>query len=307
MPKISVIIPVYNTEKYLPQCLDSVLAQTFNDIEVICVNDGSSDNSGKILAEYAEKDMRIKIIGQKNQGASGARNAGLDVAKGDWICFTDSDDLLPPNALAVLYEIALASKCKIVASRERFKNDEYSRIKEKINFDCPISYLLWNGLRDFVRDSKIYSSPCNKLYAKELFRTQRFKVGMVFEDWPVITILFGLVKQYATTDIKCYIYREDNQSTTRSVFSIKKVKSYIQGIRMVYQAYKNTTDMIYARMRIAVAVKMLVNKVYHAKDCTLVPCLLQEVQKLFDENILSNKKLPLKTRWRLWRLKHQTT
>ena len=91
MPKISVIIPVYNVEKYLAECLTSVVNQTFKDIEIICVNDGSTDNSPKILKEFAQKDSRIKIINQENQGLSAARNTGLDVATGEYVSFIDSD------------------------------------------------------------------------------------------------------------------------------------------------------------------------------------------------------------------------
>ena len=94
MPKISVIIPVYNVEKYLRECLDSLLNQTFKDIEIICVNDGSTDGSLNILNEYASKDSRFIIINQNNQGLSAARNNGLNVAKGDYVAFLDSDDYI---------------------------------------------------------------------------------------------------------------------------------------------------------------------------------------------------------------------
>ena len=89
MAKISVIVPVYNAEKYLVQCLNSIINQTFKDIEIICINDGSTDNSLKILKEFSEKDSRIKIINQKNSGVSIARNKGIDTASGDYIFFVD--------------------------------------------------------------------------------------------------------------------------------------------------------------------------------------------------------------------------
>ena len=103
MPKISVIVPVYNVEKYLHECVDSVLAQTFTDFELILVNDGSQDNSGAICDEYASKDERIIIIHQNNQGQAAARNAGVAIAKGEWIHFLDSDDLIHPQMLEILY------------------------------------------------------------------------------------------------------------------------------------------------------------------------------------------------------------
>ena len=104
MPKYTVVIPVYNVEAYLRQCLDSVAHQTFPDWEAICVNDGSTDGSATILEDYASKDGRFKIVAQPNRGLSAARNTGMDAAKGEYILFLDSDDWLEPNALEVLSE-----------------------------------------------------------------------------------------------------------------------------------------------------------------------------------------------------------
>ena len=117
--KISVIIPVYNVEKYLQKCLESIVNQTFCDWELIAVNDGSSDKNSDILRQYAEYDTRIKVINQQNSGVSAARNAGLDVAKGDFVCFIDSDDYVHPQMLELLLnaaekenaDVAIASFC----------------------------------------------------------------------------------------------------------------------------------------------------------------------------------------------------
>ena len=98
-PKISVIVPVYNAEKYLHRCIDSILSQTFTDFELLLINDGSKDSSGAICDEYAAKDNRVRVFHKENGGASSARNLGLDNAKGEWIAFVDSDDLLEVNML----------------------------------------------------------------------------------------------------------------------------------------------------------------------------------------------------------------
>ena len=102
-PKISVIVPVYNVEKYIKKCLDTIISQTFSDIEIICVNDGSTDSSRKILEEYKNKDSRIIIIDKKNGGLSSARNAGMKVAMGEYISFIDSDDWIEETMLEKLY------------------------------------------------------------------------------------------------------------------------------------------------------------------------------------------------------------
>lgn len=117
MPKISVIIPVYNTAKYLSDCLDSVIAQTFQDIEIICVNDGSTDNSGEILATYAARDKRIRVINQENQGVVSTRNNGIKNANADLIFPLDSDDYIAPNALEKMYAAIMSGSGDIITCR----------------------------------------------------------------------------------------------------------------------------------------------------------------------------------------------
>ncbi|MBQ3695897.1 MAG: glycosyltransferase family 2 protein [Alphaproteobacteria bacterium] len=304
MPKISVIVPIYNTEKYLEKCLDSVLGQTFKDIEIICVNDGSQDDSAAILKKYALKDRRIKIITQSNQGISVARNVGIENAKSGWIAFLDSDDMLPSYALQVLYDIVQKTNVQIASSRV-FLRDEVQDVQSLMR-PSDKDYVVWtNGLADFVRDSKIFSSVTNKLFDVRLFKKQRFSKGMVFEDWPVATMLFSLVDRYATTNIPCYIYRRNEQSTTHTFFSTMKIDSYIEGVRMIYRQFYKTDRLAIVQKRMAVAIKMLVNKVYHAWNKELTAHLLPQIDRLFSDHIVSLKQLTWKTRFRLWRLRHQ--
>ena len=114
MPKVSIIVPVYNTEKYLHRCIDSILRQTLTDIEVILVDDGSFDSSGKICEEYARKDSRLRVIHQKNAGVAVARNTGLDIASGDYIAFVDSDDYIEPNMYQSMMQVANQYDCDVV-------------------------------------------------------------------------------------------------------------------------------------------------------------------------------------------------
>ena len=114
MVKVSLILPVYNVEEYLRECLDSCINQTLGQIEIICIDDGSTDGSAKILAEYADSDKRIRIIAQPNSGLSAARNSGLRVARGEWIMFLDTDDYLEPKACERIYREATSSLCDII-------------------------------------------------------------------------------------------------------------------------------------------------------------------------------------------------
>ena len=105
-PLVSVVLPIYNVEKYLPKCLDSVVGQSYENIEIICINDGSPDESEKIVADYMKNDSRIVLINQKNQGLSGARNTGIENAKGEYIMFLDSDDWIDPETVEVAVDEA---------------------------------------------------------------------------------------------------------------------------------------------------------------------------------------------------------
>ena len=115
MPAISIIIPVYNVEKYLRRCLDSVLNQTFSDWQAICVNDGSPDNSAEILAEYAARDSRFVVVTKENGGLSDARNAGMPYANGEYIMYLDSDDFIHPQTMEIAYHLAQRDKSDIVS------------------------------------------------------------------------------------------------------------------------------------------------------------------------------------------------
>ncbi len=121
--KVSVVVPVYNVERYLGECLDSLLGQTLKDIEVICVDDGSTDGSAKLLADYAAKDHRVKVLRLSHAGAGAARNQGLDVAGGEYVFFCDADDWLDGNALGVLHRLAKDSAADIVMTGMRYFDD----------------------------------------------------------------------------------------------------------------------------------------------------------------------------------------
>lgn len=163
MSAISIIVPVYNQEKLLNRCLDSILCQTFDDFEIIIVNDGSTDNSGKICDEYATKDRRVKVIHQKNKGVSSARQTGLDAACGVFVIHADPDDWIERDMLNDLYKLAISENADVVIC-DFYVNDNGKEIysKQKPEALCPHSVLrqLFNNL---------HGSCCNKLIKRELF------------------------------------------------------------------------------------------------------------------------------------------
>lgn len=186
-PEISVIIPVYNVEKYLGDCLESAVNQTFKNIEIICVNDGSTDNSLNILNSYAKTDERIRIITQKNKGVSNARNVGLDASKGKYIYFMDADDFLELNALDELHSLIKEKSCDLVIFKTLNFIDETG---EYVNIDyydmAELTSILGNktfNYSDYVNeligmDVTVYT----KFFKRKIISNIRFAEGLIFED-----------------------------------------------------------------------------------------------------------------------------
>lgn len=154
-PQISVIVPVYKTERYLPKCIDSVLSQSFTDFELLLVNDGSPDSSGEIAEKYARLDPRVKVIHQQNGGVSSARKKGLELARGNWITFVDSDDWLPADALQKLYE--KSSYCDIVVGNVKTDHNAFIYKIRKCEDLSSEKWIRW------MLEGVIHSGPVAKL------------------------------------------------------------------------------------------------------------------------------------------------
>ena len=230
VPEVSVIIPVYNTEQFLGDCLDSVLAQTFTDFEAIVIDDGSTDNSRDIIEAFAKKDSRIVCIHQENRGLSEARNAGLDIAKGNWITFIDSDDAIAPTFLEKSLFTANNSAAEISCCASRaFKEDEAvankgcgdaspsgKDIHEMTPAEALANALYQNKVPDY--------SAWNKLYAADLWRERRFPPGKFFEDVATIPQVFLDAKKIAFLAEPLYLYRKHSSSILATAYSRKKAE-----------------------------------------------------------------------------------
>lgn len=205
-PKISIIVPVYNVEKYLSTCLDSLINQTLKDIEIICINDGSTDNSLNILNEYVKKDERIKIISQENQGLSMARNNGLKEAKGEYISFIDSDDWIDTKMYEKMYQQATEDNAEIVVCNLKLVRGS----DEELNDYWPIKK---NGLINREEaQSYLFKYPSyavNKIYKKDFLIKNNlcFIKGLLYEDVPfwAQTVFYANKISYCTNHF--YFYR----------------------------------------------------------------------------------------------------
>ena len=183
-PLISVIIPVYNVEAYLPRCVDSILAQTYQNLEIILVDDGTKDHCDVICDDYARKDPRIKVIHKPNGGLSSARNAGIDIAAGEYLAFVDSDDWIEPDAYEHMMAAALQNHVKMVCAG---RYDVDWDVGEKTVGLCPARDEVISGVelarRIFIWEN-IDSAAWDKLYHRSLFREIRYPVGKIVEDVP---------------------------------------------------------------------------------------------------------------------------
>lgn len=214
MSKISVIVPVYNVEKYLNRCVDSILAQTFTDFELILVDDGSPDNCGKICDEYAEKDNRIHVIHKENGGLSDARNAGIDWAfehsNSEWITFIDSDDWIHPKYLEYMYGAVIKTGCRISACDYYETTGEEKGILRE--------YVEYKTIKpeDFYCNYRMIPTiACCKLYNKECFNNIRFPVGLLHEDVFVTYKLLFMYDCIALIDERLYAYFQSPESIMR--------------------------------------------------------------------------------------------
>ena len=218
---VSVIVPVYNVEEYLGRCVDSILSQTHSNLEVILVDDGAKDSSGSICDSYAEKDSRVRVIHKENGGLSSARNAGIDIAGGDWLEFVDSDDWLEPDAVESLLTAAVTHQVELAVGG---RWDVSAKTGEKKKGLCPKAEEVI-GAEELV--SRIFrwdncdSSACDKLYARRLFRQVRFPHGVVCEDVPVMYKIVLDAGRVAMVDKPIYNYYHRSGSITYTGISEK--------------------------------------------------------------------------------------
>lgn len=239
MPEISVIVPVYRAENYLRACVDSILSQSFSDIQVILVDDGSPDNCGAICEEYASRDSRVVSIHQKNQGQAAARNHALPLAQGKWLCFVDSDDRIHPQMLEILYRAAMESGAGIsmCAMLEAAAFPEDFDAPREMVYEC-FTMDEKNLLSLWDRDAYPGWVACAKLIRREYVEGYPFQEGRVYEDNEAVCHWLLPAKTVASVPQSLYFYRTNPDSTTKSKFSLKKL-DYLWALERIMVYYRS--------------------------------------------------------------------
>lgn len=203
--KVSVIVPIYNRENFLDKCLNTIINQTYKNLEIILVDDGSEDNSLEICKKYEQIDKRVKVIHKINGGLSSARNAGIEASTGDWISFIDSDDSINLNFYYVLLEVAYNEECDIVqcemqSVHEQRTDAELLEYKTEIFGKQEALQIFYNG------KYTVFKSSCNKIFRKELFKQIRYPVGKIFEDRWIANEIYYAANRIAYITSQMYYY-----------------------------------------------------------------------------------------------------
>lgn len=242
-PLISVIIPVYNVSSYLCQCLDSVVNQTYKNLEIILVDDGSTDDSGKICDKYALNDNRITVIHKGNGGQASARNEAIKNVNGEYILYVDSDDYIEYTHIQNLEQTAMeynADLVQCVAIKFWNKVNETKVARAKNKAPKKQTYTATTALKEYSYQRKFTPSPWCKLIKRELMEDLEFPVGTGFEDMAIIYKIIGRAHMIVYLPEISYYYRQRNNSTMRTKFSDKKVdririaQSYMEYIKKSY-------------------------------------------------------------------------
>ena len=228
--KISVIVPVYNVEAYVKECLDGLLAQTYPDFEIVAVDDGSTDNSGKILDDYAAKDSRIHVIHEENGGLAHARNAGIAAANGELIACVDGDDTVAPDFLEKLEKPFESGDYDVsVCDMEYHFEDGHTEESSGGSFSH-------TNARVYAKLVLINNSACNKLYKKSLFDDLPFPDGKLYEDLATIPAIIYKAEEVIKVNAPLYYYRQRSGSIRHSLSdgifdiydAIDRVKQYVK-------------------------------------------------------------------------------
>jgi glycosyltransferase involved in cell wall biosynthesis len=232
--KLSLIIPVYNIEEYLPTCIDSILNQVYDDYELILINDGSQDQSGSICDDYALQHNKIKVFHQKNKGVSVARNFGIENAVGEWICFVDGDDVLQPNSVAAIMKEAENHQYEMMIARS-FKNKDGVIKSENYKFDESFLATTFDGYSLMTEKSYKRGSVCGCFFKPNFLKKNKLKfpIGLkIGEDSLFISLVYLYAQQISFVDQAFYLINEREGSASRS-WTFEKVYKMTDNIKYI--------------------------------------------------------------------------
>lgn len=284
---ISVIIPVYKVEQYLNQCVLSVTKQSYHQLEILLVDDGSPDQCGMMCDEWAKKDQRIKVIHKENGGLSDARNAGLNASRGTYIAFVDSDDFIAPTMMeelltALRQEKAYISECNYTCFTDSLPKEDNKVHKQTTGYTAE------EALSLLLDEHTFKYTVWNKLYRREIFRSLRFEIGKLHEDVFFTYQAFGISERIAKIENPLYFYRQRSGSIMGSEFSVRNLDS-LEARKQQYLYMKNNFPALSEKAQSQVLRNCLYlgQKALNGSDAAVAKKVIKRIRPLFDEIYMS--------------------
>lgn len=286
-PLISIIVPVFNVEAYVEKCIDSLIIQSYRNIEIIIVDDGSTDRSGEICDRYKEKDSRIMVVHKSNGGLSDARNIGINMARGEYVSFVDSDDWVARDYVSEMYKLMVQTNSDITFCK--FK--KISKIKESKRKTEEVHkiYFKEEAIKQLLYQ-RISTSAWGKLYKADLWNGVRFPVGKLYEDVETIYLIFHKSKKVSSINKVLYYYYLRNDSIVNQKFTIKRMdyvencRTLLKDVRIDYPQFENAaiSRLMWAEIHVLVHMdvpkensneyRLLMNDVKHFRGVVVKDC-----------------------------------
>ena len=281
-PKISVIVPVYNSEKYLSEALRSLEEQTFKNFEVVIVNDGSTDGSDKIIEKFIEKNRNFKLINQKNMGPGCAKNTGIKYSTGEYVTFLDSDDFFAPNFLEVLYNLITKEKADIAYCNFKLYYTD-SNLSVYMPFTSKSGvYSREKAFAKLISDVSLHHFPWNKLYKRSLFTENNIEFyNMFYEDVATCPKIFYFASKVVVTSKPLYYYRRHNGSIIARMTS-DKINDFVKSLGITRNFLESVNEYQKYRIRFKWYAKRIKFQVYY---CIFLDYIRNRTLEMIIENL----------------------
>lgn len=305
-PLITVVVPVYNVERYLRPCIGSILAQTYENLEILLIDDGSTDGSGAVCDEYQEKDSRIRVIHKENTGQADTRNLGIDLAAGAFLAFVDSDDLIAGEYIERLYQTAASAKAKMSVcgfrpfddGRKAAARPELLKKKGDSRPKAVRVMTVCEALESLFYKKEITASPCYRLFHRDVFARLRFEKGRIFEDIGLMYLAVEAAGTIAYTGQVLYYYRQRAGSTMHHVqFTGKRMDRIWFSEKILEFAEEKYPRLLpAARARYFVSCYLVLSELPRGKGYREIYRMLKTDLKKYGRLVARDPKAPAKTR-----------
>lgn len=268
MVKISLIIPIFNVAKYLRQCLDSIYAQIEPNYEIILINDGSTDNSKDICDEYKLKFSQTIVVHKENGGLSEARNTGIKIATGEYICFIDSDDWLRPDAISILLNFAIKNQCQVVQGSFYYAYDNYLLYYNNVKTTLILDRV--QAMKELLKNESIKNFAWGKIYKTEIVKKHLFIKGVYFEDSYWQHLIINEIDNYGVIPTPLYYYRQREESISGSFNEniLDLLRGYEARISFIEKEFPEMTKMIIKQYwKICTSILLRSKRTKHYSNC----------------------------------------